>query len=134
MHGRLILTAAVATLAVAAAPAAAGAKQVTLTESDSGTRVTVRAGDRIRVVLDANETTGYGWRVSARPDHSVVHIASQRYVAPEGGAIGQGGEQRYVLRAVARGRTRFSARYAQVGSGDVGATFTIRIRIRAPVS
>jgi predicted secreted protein len=135
MHGRpLLLATAAAALAVAAVPATAGAEQVTITKRNSGHTVTVRTGDRIRVVLAANETTGYRWSITARPDRSVVRLLSEAYVEPEGGAIGQGGRQRYLLRAVAPGRTGFSARYAQVGSGDVGSTFTIRIRVRPKLS
>lgn len=133
MHGRLLLPlAALLALALPAAPAAA--RTIALTDDDSGSTVTARVGDRIAIALDANETTGYRWTVTAKPDSSVAKLVVSRYVpdAAEPGMVGSGGTQRYAIRARARGRTAFTATYAQVGSGDVGRTFTIKIRVKAP--
>jgi hypothetical protein len=43
---------------------------------------------------------------------------------------GAGGTQVFVLRATGRGRTAFGATYRQVGSGDAGRDFALRIRVR----
>jgi len=134
MHGRsLAVTAlAAATLLVGAAPAAA--RQVRLTEADSGTTVRVRAGDTIRIALPANETTGYRWTLTRRPRPTVVRVTSAAYRPDGGGRIGAGGTQVYRLRAAGRGRTRLRAQYAQVASNTVGDRFTIRIRVRRGLS
>jgi predicted secreted protein len=133
MHGRLLLPlAAAAALAVGAAPAAA--KTVTVTAADSGDLVTLRPGDRIRIELDANATTGYRWLVTKRPDRKVVRIASSAYVPdqPPSGEIvvGAGGTQVYVLRAGRRGRTRLGLSYRQVGSEARGSSFDLFVRVR----
>jgi predicted secreted protein len=130
MTRRLLLpVAALAAFAVAASPAAA--KQVKLTKAASGTTVTVHVGDTIAIALAANETTGYRWTVGTRPAAAVARLTTSRYVAPGNGVPGQGGTQRYVIKALGTGRTRFATSYAQVGSGDKGASFSIRVRVKA---
>jgi inhibitor of cysteine peptidase len=129
MHGRTLLPLALlAALAVTAAPAAA--RQVTVTADDSGSRVTLRPGDRLRVVLDANPTTGYRWVVARRPDRTVARVVSSAFQPPAEPLVGAGGTQVSVLRAVGPGTTRFALSYRQVGSGDLGAGFALRIRVR----
>jgi predicted secreted protein len=129
MHGRILLPLApLAALVVAVAPAAA--RQVTVTAADSGSRLMLHPGDRVRVVLDANATTGYRWVVGKRPARAVARVSSSAYRAPSEGLPGAGGTQVFVLRATGPGRTNFGATYQQVGSGDVGRDFGLRIRVR----
>ena len=134
MHGRRLTAAALgaAALLVAAAPAAA--RQVDVTKSMSGTTVTVRAGDTIRISLPANETTGYRWGLVKRPDRFIARITRRHLRQNGGGMPGAGGTQIFRLRGTGAGRTRFAAAYAQVGSGTVGDTFSLRIRVRPRLS
>ena len=131
MHGRTLLIAAAAVAAALALTTPAAAERIDLDASDGGTRVTVHPGDTIRIELDANRTTGYDWSVTARPDSAVVRLRSSRYRAPAESRPGAGGTQVYVLKARSTGRTRFAAVYRQVGSGDRGARFSVRLRVAA---
>ncbi len=133
MHRRLLVPAAALTaLALSATPAAA--KTIAVTEAADGTTVVARAGDTIRIALASNPTTGYDWAITRRPARAVAILRSARYVPPAASMPGAGGVQRYVLRARGAGTTRFAARYAQAGSGDVGQTFSIQLRVRTRLS
>jgi predicted secreted protein len=130
MHGRRLAAAALGVAAITLPAAPASAEQVRVTEDDSGTIVTVREGDTLRIALQANETTGYRWQTTRRPQRSVARITGSAYRGDGGGMVGAGGVQVYRLRATGPGRTRFAARYAQVGSDTVGERFSLRIRVR----
>ncbi|UGS36607.1 protease inhibitor I42 family protein [Capillimicrobium parvum] len=134
MHGRRLTAAALGAAALMVAAAPADARQVDVTESMSGTTVTVRTGDTIRISLPANETTGYRWGLVKRPDRSVARITRRHYRPDGGGMPGAGGTQIFRLRSTRSGRTRIAVAYAQVGSGTVGDTFSLRIRVRPRLS
>jgi predicted secreted protein len=134
MHGRSPAATALAAAALLACAVPASARQVRVTAADSGTTVRVRAGDTVRIALPANETTGYRWAITRRPRRTVARITFAAYQPGGGGMPGAGGTQVYRLRAARRGRTRFAARYAQVGSNTVGQRFEIRIRVRGGLS
>lgn len=133
MHGRrLIAPLALAAAAVAVAAGPAAAKTVQVTESDSGDLVTVKPGDRIRIVLDANATTGYHWEVTDAPKRRVARVASSRYVADpaEPGVVGSGGRQVTIVQAVRRGRTSVGMSYLAPGTNEAGSDFDLFIRVR----
>lgn len=132
MHGRRLAPIALATLALGLAAAPAPARTIEVGEEQAGDRVSARPGDRIRIVLDANETTGYRWLVAQAPDRRVARVVASRYVADpaEPGVVGSGGEQITVVRAVRRGSTSIDLRYVQVGSESEGAVFDLAIRVR----
>jgi predicted secreted protein len=130
MTRRLVLpVAALAAFAVAASPAAA--KQVKLTKADSGKTVTVHKGDTIAISLASNETTGYSWKVGTTPSRKVARVTTDKYIAARRGSPpGSGGTQSYVIKAVGKGSTAFATTYTQVGSGNVGPKFAIKIRVK----
>ena len=130
MHGRTLIAAAAATAAAALALAApAAAKQVTVTAADSGSRVELRPGDRVRVALSANPTTGYSWKFVARPARSIAELIRSTYREPDQSMPGAGGKQVYVFRARGNGTTGLETVYRQVGSNDVGRRFRLTIHV-----
>lgn len=132
MHGRLLLAPLVVVALAAGAAAPAAAKTVRVSASDAGDLVTVARGDRIKIVLDANETTGYRWLITDKPAKRVAKVVSSRYVADAADpmVVGSGGRQITVLKAVGRGRTMIGMDYVQVGSGDEGSDFDLFVRVR----
>jgi predicted secreted protein len=132
MHGRRLIPLAIASLALGLAAAPASAKTVQVTEQDAGDEVTVRPGDRIRIVLPANETTGYRWEVTKQPRRRVARVVSSTYVPHQVDPplVGSGGDQVTIVRAVRRGSTSLGMRYTQVGSNDLGSSFDLFIRVR----
>ncbi|HEY8583516.1 MAG TPA: protease inhibitor I42 family protein [Capillimicrobium sp.] len=133
MHGRrLIATLAATALAAGAAAAPAAAKTVRVTEADSGEVVRLEAGDKVQVVLDANPSTGYRWKITAQPNPQVARILSSRYVASpvEPGVVGSGGQQITVLKAKRFGRTRLGMEYVPPGRRSGGSDFELLIRVK----
>ena len=132
MHGRRLLAPLAATvLAAGAAAAPAAARTVEVTETDSGGLVTVQAGDRVRIVLDANPSTGFRWKITAQPNPQVARIVSSRYVADpvEAGVVGSGGRQVTVVKAKRFGRTRIGMEYQPPGRRGGGSDFDLSIRV-----
>jgi predicted secreted protein len=132
MHGRHLLTPlAVAALAAGAA-APATAKTIQVTAEEAGSLVKASSGDRIRIALPANQTTGYRWVTTNKPRRRVARIVRSRYVADrtDPPVIGSGGEQIVVVKARRRGRTMLSLQYRQVGSDKAGSDFDLWIRVR----
>ncbi|HEU4657857.1 MAG TPA: protease inhibitor I42 family protein [Capillimicrobium sp.] len=133
MHGRLLLAPlAVAAVATGVAASPAAARTVTVTDQDSGDQVTVRPGDRIRIELDANPSTGYHWEITRTPKRRVARVVSSTYVADpvDPGVVGSGGTQVTVLKARHRGRTMLGMQYQPPGSGGSGSDFDLWIRVR----
>jgi inhibitor of cysteine peptidase len=81
-------------------------------------RVTVHAGERFVVRLDANPTTGFGWRLATPPDPSVATPAGSEYVPAPGDLVGSGGEETWRFDAVAPGHTRIVLEYVRPWEHD----------------
>jgi inhibitor of cysteine peptidase len=81
-------------------------------------RVSVRAGERFAVRLDANPTTGFRWRLATRPDPAVAAPAGSDYTPDAGGLVGSGGTETWRFDAVAPGRTRIVLEYVRPWEHD----------------
>ena len=74
----------------------------------------MKIGDEWRLELVANASTGYEWMMQPGMDESVLVVASSEYVQPEDtGAVGVGGAQVFVFRAVGTGTTSVLIHYAR---------------------
>jgi inhibitor of cysteine peptidase len=62
-----------------------------LTDNDNGRAVTIAVGDELKVILEANPTTGYRWEVSEF-DPRVLTPGARTFV-PDSGAVGSGGKE-----------------------------------------
>ncbi|MGE3962265.1 MAG: protease inhibitor I42 family protein [Dehalococcoidia bacterium] len=94
-----------------------------LTEADAGGTVTVEAGDRIRVVLESNASTGYTWTVTDAPNAAVlVPLGQPYYVAPVTDLVGAPGYQVFDFLAVAPGTTSVSLSYVRPTTSEPPAS------------
>jgi inhibitor of cysteine peptidase len=78
---------------------------VTLTSllaEHSGATIAAAVGDRVRVQLDENPTTGYRWQPLAQS--SVLDLVSDEFVPAGDGGIGAGGTRTLEYEAIAAGR------------------------------
>ena len=102
---------------VTGTPAAGAPASVrTVTQHHNGKSLSLARGDTLRVELEANGTTGFGWEVAELPRN--LKRASDRYDAPRwetsGPPIaGQGGTQRFTFAAKAGGRGTLRLAYRQ---------------------
>jgi predicted secreted protein len=131
MRPILAALAAVATLGIAAAPAAA--KQVKLTIADDGAHVKVDKGDTIAISLPSNQTTPFHWLVTTRPKPRVAKLTSAKYVQGGSNLPGAGGAQHYTIKATGTGATAFASQYQEISTGAPGSgrsDFVITITVR----
>ena len=92
----------------------AEASQITLRESDQGTRVFVSQGDLLQVQLHSNRTTGYSWNLQIMGD-KILHQEKLGYQPSDksGTLIGSGETEIWKFRAQQAGSTRLDFFYAR---------------------
>ncbi len=75
--------------------------------------VEVSEGERFRIKIESNPTTGYEWTIAGTPDAAVVKAAGDEYVPDREGAAmpGSGGNQFFTFEAVGKGRTKITFTY-----------------------
>ena len=72
----------------------------------------VSAGNEFKVVLASNPSTGYHWEIVGDLDKIVVEFVSQDYKsASDPNAVGGGGVDTFVFKAVASGQTTITLGY-----------------------
>lgn len=92
--------------------------------------VAARVGEQFTVRLDANATTGYGWRLTTPPDPAVATLVGSTYQASSGGLVGSGGDEVWTFRAVGAGTTRIVLGYARPWEHDVPPIRTHAVEVR----
>lgn len=91
--------------------------------------VSLKVGETVTIVLDANPTTGYQWEPAVEPDASVVRIVSDNYEAPASDAMGAGGTQRLVIEGVAAGTTELELKYIRPWEPDAAPAETASYQV-----
>jgi inhibitor of cysteine peptidase len=84
---------------------------VRMTEQNSGQIVEIQAGQQIVITLKSNPTTGYKWELTSELNPAILELVSQEYIAPQGGAIGAGGEEVWEFQGVGRGESSIVLEY-----------------------
>lgn len=87
-------------------PAATHNAETVVGDADMGKTVNLRRGDTLTVRLEANATTGYGWRTKERKGDSLVTVGKQpEYVSDPAapGVVGSGGHALFRFKAIKRG-------------------------------
>lgn len=107
--GGLSVLVSLAALLVAAC-ALPGNTMLTIGEKDANREITLRPGDQLAIVLEANVTTGYTWVVAAS-DVGVVKQVGEPQYRSESSAVGAGGQLTTRFTAVAAGRTLLTLGY-----------------------
>ena len=132
MTGKTFLAAAAA--AAVLVPSTAQAATITVRAKDSGKIVALGKGDRLRVVLDENPSTGYAWRTTTRPSKRILPFVSSAFTAPaetDPPTTGAGGKRTFVYRAARKGSTSLALAYVGPGSDrPVGQRFRLSISVR----
>ena len=88
-------------------------------------------GQDIVIALESNPMTGYGWQVGGRVDPAIVALISSDYESSPSTALGAGGHQRWIFRAVGRGTTTIRLDYArpwELAPPVKSTTFTLVVR------
>jgi inhibitor of cysteine peptidase len=108
----------------------AAPEAVELTADDTGSTVALASGGTLTVTLESNETTGFRWNVVAEPDAAILEVASQEYVAPEDGLVGEGGVEVWTFTGGSPGSTSFELAYFRpFDPEDVQGTFELEVNV-----
>jgi predicted secreted protein len=79
-----------------------GAAMIELNEAGAGRPVTMEVGERIRIMLPENRTTGYRWQVSG--GCAGILAVEEDQATPGSGQPGAGGTRVWVFAAKAEGQ------------------------------
>jgi len=105
----------------------------TLTDQDSGTAITLAAGDTLRIELAANETTGYFWVLDESLDQSILQqVGESEYVGEPDPAPGSGGTDIWTFEAVGAGTTTLTLNLERLNdtNPETAQTFQITVKVR----
>jgi predicted secreted protein len=101
-----------------------------LTAADSGRSIDLAIGDDVTVVLDANPTTGYSWRLADGLDQAVLVITDQQYTPPAASVPGAGGTDAWTFEAADAGTTTITLEYVRpFEPNNVVRQFTIAVNV-----
>ena len=107
----LVSVAAALTVTTAVAPAhAADAPPPTLIVRDLPAQVRLIPGEKVKIVLSTNRTTGYSWHAEGGccvkgTDKFVAKISAGRFTAPSGDLVGAPGTTTWTVTALRPGKT-----------------------------
>lgn len=101
-----------------------------LTDADGGGSYEVAAGERIRVALTSNPTTGYAWTVTPTPDAAVLTQLGDAFFVAESDLLGAGGVEVFDFVAQGAGTVTLSLEYARSFESQPAAqTWSVTITV-----
>jgi inhibitor of cysteine peptidase len=65
----------------------------------------VSVGEEFTITLDSNPTTGYTWKMSTRPDESILGLTGDYFEAPQTDMVGAPGKHNFRFKALKEGKT-----------------------------
>jgi inhibitor of cysteine peptidase len=103
-----------------------------LTNDDSGQTVEVNQGDRIRIELESNPTTGYEWALDST-DETILVYEGSTYESEDGNRVGQGGIQTLTFQAAEPGQAEIHLKYWRSFEGDASVVerFDVTITVNS---
>ena len=104
-----------------------------LSESDNGTTLDLRAGDRFQVKLRGNPSTGYQWE-PLRWDQAVTKAIGEPAYARDNVAVGSGGEYLFTFEAGVPGQTTVQLVYHRPWEKDIPPLQTFEVKVVVEVS
>ena len=99
-----------------------------LTNAADGTRIAIKRGGELKVVLDANITTGFQWQSPTNPAPVMAAIGTPIYVgkAADSHMVGQGGTNIFRFRADRPGQVVLQFDYRRPWETSVPPARTLR--------
>ncbi len=113
--------------AAPAAPGPAATKNVDLDNADDGTRVTLARGAEVKVILDANVTTGFQWQLAGDVAPQLAQVGTRVYVSRgDPRATGAGGINVFRFRGEQPGQATLQFEYRRPWETGVPAAKSVR--------
>jgi inhibitor of cysteine peptidase len=130
----MMLTFAAATAAFACASpgasAGAPASQPAIDQNAAGSTVTLRLGQRLKVSLPGNPTTGFVWEVAPGTASILAQQGDPDY-QPDSSALGAGGVYTFTFKAVAAGSGPLKLIYRRPFEADAAPARTFEVTVVA---
>jgi predicted secreted protein len=130
MQRLLALVAALTLITACATPPSAppAVEKGELTNAADGTRIAIKRGGELKVVLDANITTGFQWQSPTNPTPAMAAIGTPIYVgtAADSQKVGQGGTNIFRFRADNPGHVVLQFDYRRPWETSVAPAKTVR--------
>lgn len=125
------LAASLLLLLAACAATPAGPPAVASGELDNaadGTRIAIKLGGEVKVILDANLTTGFQWQTPSAPAPVLSPIGERAYAprSAESRYVGAGGMNIFRFRADNPGQTTLQFEYRRPWETTVAPAKTVR--------
>jgi inhibitor of cysteine peptidase len=99
---------------------------------DTGVPIEAKIGEKFKIALDSNQTTGYQWELSEPLDESVVKLVGSEYISDKPITAGSGGVEVWTFEAVGEGETEISMAYVRSWEKDVepaqSKTFKVAVK------
>lgn len=95
--------------------------------------VNLRVGDKLQLIFDENETTGYSNFLNSDENAGIFKVKKNEYVAPAGDLLGASGIRKYVVKATAIGDGHIKDVYAKSWEFDNtynNPTYDIKVSIK----
>ncbi|MBE0680786.1 MAG: protease inhibitor I42 family protein [Anaerolineales bacterium] len=99
--------------------------------SDPAKQLEAAAGNEFKIIINANPTTGYHWELMNELDESVVEFVSRDYRADTPQAVGSGGVDVWVFKAISPGEAVITLGYYPpdlAADAQQTVTFTVVVK------
>jgi inhibitor of cysteine peptidase len=106
---------------------------ITLDEHSDGKAIDVPRGEELEIVLPANRTTGFRWRLESGAE-PVLAGEGDHYEAPSDVVPGRGGTHRWRFRAehAGRGTLNLELHRSWVATGAPARSFRVEVHVTEP--
>ena len=113
-------------------------KTITVTEAQVPAVVNMKVGDKLKVLLDSNESTGYVWNVVSLGDQAILtQVGEAKYIPGESNLVGAPGQTQFTFQAIKEGTQQLGFYYARPSdkaNPDSAAALLIKVaKGRMPV-
>ncbi len=106
-------------------------KTVMITQAQNQSKVKVKKDASFQVLLNANPTTGFDWRIVAY-DSAIIEIKQKHFIQSETHRMGAPGKQVFKFKAIAAGATDLRLIYARPWERATSETDSFRVHIIVP--
>jgi inhibitor of cysteine peptidase len=85
---------------------------------DTDETLEASVGEDVVISMESNQTTGYQWKLKETPDAGILKFISSKYAPDNGAAVGSGGNEIWVFKAVGAGKTALHFEYVRPWEKD----------------
>lgn len=106
-------------------------KTVMITQAQNQSKVKVKKDANFQVLLNANPTTGFDWRILSY-DSTVIEIKKKSFIKSDTQRMGAPGKQVFKFKAIAAGTTDLRLIYVRPWERATSEADSFRVQIIVP--